>query len=98
MLQHLLRDPEIQECRKRTDEDIELGLGEDQLVKSTVGGKSSLKVGNKKWIQSCTLSCYTSSVLPDSVVKNPTLQTYHKQFVKRLHCLRLHIVAQLWIQ
>lgn len=44
VLQHLLRDPEIQECRKHTDEDIELGLGEDQLVKSTVGGKSSLKL------------------------------------------------------
>lgn len=55
MLQHLLRDPEIQECRKRTDEDIELGLGEDQLVKSTVGGKSSLKVGNEKWMYSVLL-------------------------------------------
>lgn len=44
VLQHLLRDSAIQECRKRTDEDIELGLGEDQLVKSTVGGKSSLKL------------------------------------------------------
>ena len=50
MLQHLLRDRDIQECRKRTDEDIELGLGEDQLVKSTVGGKSSLKVGNEKFV------------------------------------------------
>lgn len=58
MLQHLLRDPEIQECRKRTDEDIELGLGEDQLVKSTVGGKSSLKVGNEKWIHKhCPATC-----------------------------------------
>lgn len=44
VLQHLLRDEEIEQCRKRTDDDIELGLGEDQLVKSTVGGKSSLKL------------------------------------------------------
>ncbi|KAJ7372207.1 TFIIH basal transcription factor complex helicase XPB subunit [Desmophyllum pertusum] len=43
VLQHLLRDEEVQQCRKRTDDDIELGLGEDHLVKSTVGGKSSLK-------------------------------------------------------
>ena len=69
MLQHLLRDPEIQECRKHTDEDIELGLGEDQLVKSTVGGKSSLKVGNEKWIhvQSCYMYKYIHSVLRDFV-------------------------------
>ena len=60
MLQHLLRDQEIQECRKRTDEDIELGLGDDQLVKSTVGGKSSLKVGSEKWIHfhvHCPATC-----------------------------------------
>jgi len=44
VLQHLLRDPEIKNCRKRTDEDADLGLGEDQLVQSTVGGKSSLKL------------------------------------------------------
>lgn len=44
VLQHLLQDPEIENCRKRTDGDLELGSGEDQLVKSTVGGKSSLKL------------------------------------------------------
>ena len=43
MLQHLLKDQEIENCRKRADEDTDT-LGEDQLVRSTVGGKSSLKV------------------------------------------------------
>ena len=82
MLQHLLRDPEIQECRKRTDEDIELGLGEDQLVKSTVGGKSSLKVGNEKWIHvHCpatymfTVYCLIVYAHCDSVVSNTTIAT-----------------------
>ena len=93
MLQHLLRDQEIQECRKRTDEDIELGLGEDQLVKSTVGGKSSLKVGNEKWVYSvgymyCRISygggLGTRPCIMGLTTQDPYIQKEHTELYKIL--------------
>ncbi|XP_020623232.1 TFIIH basal transcription factor complex helicase XPB subunit-like [Orbicella faveolata] len=69
VLQHLLRDPEIQECRKHTDEDIELGLGEDQLVKSTVGGKSSLKLNKPQESNGETSQTTEQVILNDKLIK-----------------------------
>ena len=39
----MLKDKDIRKCRKRSDEEDEI-LEDNQLVLSTVGGKSALKV------------------------------------------------------
>lgn len=44
VLQHLLQDSAIEHCRKRTVDDFQNELSENQLIKSSVGGKASLKL------------------------------------------------------
>ncbi|XP_068670729.1 general transcription and DNA repair factor IIH helicase/translocase subunit XPB-like isoform X2 [Montipora foliosa] len=74
VLQHLLQDSAVEKCRKRTGEDLELGLGEDQLMKSTVGGKSSLKLnkpqesnGNSSQANEQDQSSEATSIIPTDI-------------------------------
>lgn len=81
VLQHLLQDSAIEHCRKRTVEDFENELGEDQLIKSSVGGKASLKL-NKPQPESNGISSHANEQEQSS--EAPSIPTDITDYIEKI--------------